>query len=358
MSFFTTSPRQKDLCPVCLEGFKEESDRVLGHFYGENRIVHLIHESCLEILLEKNREQNIQPLCPICELRITHVNEKRVVPFDLILAASLGRLADIKKEVPDLLAIPGEILNEAVEKAALQGHLDVLKYFISKGVEVLRAGHNRAFLFAVAGGQLEVVKYFFSDLRSTISENDLADAVVEAGSHGHLAVLKYFISKDVEVLHEGRNKAFLFAVDCNQLNIVEYFFSNLRATISEKDLLEALQRAAAKGHLELLKYLISKKVIISQKNQDKIFLLAVKEGHLNVAKYLIIKNNRRLPSREQLDLALLEAEQKGYLDVVDYFRRMIDGYNFAKRNLSCFLFWLGILIMGISVLSLAHSKQE
>jgi ankyrin repeat protein len=83
----------------------------------------------------------------------------------------------------------GNIPDEALRWAASDGHLDVVKYLVSKGANV-HVRDDEALLYAAGNGHLQVVKYLVEDHGADVHAHyDLT--LHWATENGHLEVVKY-----------------------------------------------------------------------------------------------------------------------------------------------------------------------
>ncbi|MGX2981911.1 ankyrin repeat domain-containing protein [Helicobacter sp. 23-1045] len=141
--------------------------------------------------------------------------------------------------------------SNALNIASYQGHLEIVKYLISKGANVNAKDSFgwTALISASSNGKLELVKYLISkgaDVKA--KSNDGYTALMSASFDGHLEVVKVLVES---------SKSGLFS-----------FFS--KGNINEKDKWgrTALMLASIKGHLEVVKYLVEKGVDINAQDNE------------------------------------------------------------------------------------------
>jgi len=132
-------------------------------------------------------------------------------------------------------------------------------------------------------GHIEIVKYLFhlnSDAIKTVN------AFIASASFGHLDVIKFFVSKchDLCFTNDFTRLALLTASAGGHLNVVEYFVRNGIETHFEDE--RALGLAIAHGQLDVVKYLVSIGADIHVLN-ERPFIKSVMHGQIAVAKYLI-----------------------------------------------------------------------
>jgi ankyrin repeat protein len=104
--------------------------------------------------------------------------------------------------------------------ACEQGHLDMVEYLTSQEIGCdPEADHNYAIQFAALNGHLEVVKYLFSIGGDPKSHNNYAIRL--ASKNGHLKVVKYLVDLGCDP-KACNNHAIQFASLNNHLDVVKY----------------------------------------------------------------------------------------------------------------------------------------
>ena len=112
-------------------------------------------------------------------------------------AAENGHLEVVKYLVS--LGVESNYLNNAFDSAASNGHIETVKYFISIGVDDFKY-NNFGLSSAASNGKLEMVKY----LVSLGAYNSKHDSIVRgAAINGHLDVVKYLVSVGANVRANG-----------------------------------------------------------------------------------------------------------------------------------------------------------
>lgn len=194
---------------------------------------------------------------------------------DLLVDSALnGDLAKIKQLVEqqgvDVNAQYSSTGGTALMYASLRGHLEIVKYLISKGADVNAKNDNGlTALMAASGdkGKLEIIK-----------------ALVE-GKGGLLSVFSK--GADVNAQDDNGETALMRACANGKLEIVKYLISkgadvNAKITVGQHKGLTALIGASFGGYLEVVKYLVSKGADINAKSDSGMTAL-------NVAKTNAIK---------------------------------------------------------------------
>jgi len=90
MNFVSCNVRGRPNCSICYENFRgTRSNKALGHKDASDRAIHLIHDNCLQKLIQFSlKNANTPPRCPLCREQITHVNGKPVQRVQRPLAAA------------------------------------------------------------------------------------------------------------------------------------------------------------------------------------------------------------------------------------------------------------------------------
>ena len=199
----------------------------------------------------------------------------------------LGKKEEMKKYLTssayqpyiDLLdgkEIDKNILNKMMIEMAKQGNIRGVEYFLTdKGADI-----DDALRWSSQKGHLEVVKYLVSKGADIHADNDFA--LRFAGYNGYLEVVKYLVFKGANI-HANNNAALRIASEAGHLEVVKYLTENGANIRADDDY--ALKWASRNGHLEVVKYLVEKGADIHA-NNDKALRVASKYGHLEVVKYL------------------------------------------------------------------------
>lgn len=134
--------------------------------------------------------------------------------------------------------------------ACEKGHLDLVKYLVSKGAKI---NHNYKILaLASSEGRFSVVKFLVSQ-GADISLNQYT-AFTCACEYGHLDVVKYFISKGVNP-QVNDNLGFKVACLKGHLHIVKYLISQGVCPHLEDGV--GIKLACQGNHVELIEYFAS-----------------------------------------------------------------------------------------------------
>ena len=111
--------------------------------------------------------------------------------------------------------------DEAVIRASIYGHLEVVKYLVEKCGADARANNNEAIRRASVYGHFEVVKYLVEKCGSNArSKNDLA--VQWASARGYLEVVKYLVEKCGADVRANNDWAVQASSANNYFEVVKY----------------------------------------------------------------------------------------------------------------------------------------
>lgn len=318
------------------------------------------------------------------KLLIEHVTRLQKSPtiskslFQFSYALQLGRIDIIKFLVEEKQFDVN--LDNPFSIACLSGNLDLVKYFVSKGVEVsiLNVQNESPFFLAMKEGNFEIVKFLIETqldridinfpninqetplsiacfhgheenvkyfLDFCVAKNRKIDlefpnnhgetALLYASYRGNLDIFKNLIEAGADFLHvrnRGGENAMGVAISFSRIEIVKYLVleKNVDLNMHVNNRNEtALCMAAADGASEIAKFLIStKKVDLNAQNKYKETPVSVAayRGALDIVKELfeagadiLIPDER---GRTPLELALYNRTE-----VADYLKEKIDGMN-------------------------------
>lgn len=184
------------------------------------------------------------------------------------------------------------------------GHLEVVKYLISKGADIHAKVDNKinishegeaTLMLAASSGQLEIVKYLIAQGANVNNQSKFyLTALKSAAGAGQLEVAKYLISKGAKVNMEGEiATALLSAVRSENVELVKYLIAqgaDVNAYIDSPSGKSALMFARK---LEIIKALISAGARVNDDMSGETLLLRIaKYGEtcgrtIETLKYLI-----------------------------------------------------------------------
>lgn len=139
--------------------------------------------------------------------------------------------------------------NDAVMRAAENGHLEVVKYLHEHGADIM-AGNNSALRGAARWGHSEVVKYLHEHGAEIIAGDN--DALRCAAEYGHLEVVKYLYEHGADLTARD-NYAVRYAAKNGHLKVVKYLHKHGADLTADDDY--AIRYAAERGYFDVVEYL-------------------------------------------------------------------------------------------------------
>ena len=189
--------------------------------------------------------------------------------------------------------------------ACLDGHLNVVKYFITKleqNCDPNIQGNNgyTPLHYASSGGHMDIVRYLITELGC---------GPTTPNSHGslplHIACLK------------------------GHLNITKYLITEQKCdpTSRGQNGSTPLHYASQGGHMNIIQYLIEQAIGCDSTTPNSCGSLplhiACRNGHLNAVKYFIFEQNCDPTSRGQNGFTPLHyASQRGHLNIIQYLTKL------------------------------------
>lgn len=207
---------------------------------------------------------------------------------------------------------------EAIQFAATDGHLDVVKYLVKHGqagiMDIGNELNRRPLHFASLGGNFEMVRFLVETCNVVVNATDDDDwsALHFACMGGDLQIVR-FLAKEHKL-------------DCNATGA---------------DGWGPLHCAVSNGNTEIAKYLLGERdasayVLVGDVNENLLHL-AVSEGHLDTVNFLVEEcgfHAREITSDS--DTALHVAARYGQLRIIQYLLKRLDPFDrrclIASRN--------------------------
>ncbi len=217
--------------------------------------------------------------------------------------------------------------DDALHWAARRGHLNIIKYLVFMGADI-HDDNECALRYACAYGHLEVVKYLVS-IGADININSKWPALFYASEHMQEEIIRYLISIGANI-HSNTEYALYAACSNNKLQLVKYLVS-LGADIHVKEENESIMTTCAveRGHLDILKYLVSIGADIDG-GKDRLVTIASRQGYLHIVKYLVsLGADMNAHGKENL----IESVSGGYLELTQYF--IDNGVAYDDNTLRC-----------------------
>jgi ankyrin repeat protein len=244
--------------------------------------------------------QESERIMDVCEVTWELVRLKMSLNFDAFCDhAAHGRLADVQRMLEsNELKLPRYAdQNDAVVRAAQNGHADVVEYLLRNAMFDPSANGNRAILWAAQNGHLAVVKRLLRDERVDPSAQKNI-TIQSAAYYGHVAVVDLLL-QDVRVEPSAENNcAVQWAAEQGHLAVVERLLREMRVDPSA-DNNSAIQRAAGHGHLAVVERLLQDPRVDPSAVDNRAVRAAARDGHLAV-RFSRPEHLKRFECRERL----------------------------------------------------------
>jgi ankyrin repeat protein len=258
--------------------------------------------------------------------------------FNVSRAAYNGHINIIK-----LLLNRGTIYRYcAITNAARNGHLDIIELILEDGINNIRI--NDVVQKASLGGHINVIKYLMSkDNKDNI---DINDAMVSACTGGHISVVKYFISLGAssfnrglyDAIMSGNKDLMLLLLNLGDISKSTYSFLYIAAFKGNMDMILTL---IEHGEINYNSIAYGASMAKSESN-TKVLIFSVNKGATNYNE--ILKNASNIGSMDMvnivieratmLDEALKEAINKHHYNIA----MIIMKYGGNVRNVEWFVF--------------------
>ncbi len=280
----------------CARCARERSGSPLDDTLSQRELPHSRHTGTLQL-------HALQHMYVPCRL-LSSLKMSLKVKFESFCAnAAHGRLADVQRMLESGELLVDGNLNDALVRAAENGHVDVVDCLLRHAMFDPSADDNYAIRLATENGHLAVVGRLLRDERVDPSVDD-GYAVRWAALHGHLAVDPS--AKD--------NSTVRMAARFGHTAVVERLLQDERVdpTVDNNYL---LRWAAANGRLAVVEWLLQDARIDPSADDNYAVRLAADGGHLAVVERLL-QDARVDPSADDND-AVGCAAVHGHFAVVD-----------------------------------------
>lgn len=218
----------------------------------------------------------------------------------------------------------------ALINASQNGHLEVVKYLISKGANmdliISRNRNDTALIWASIKRHLEIVKVLVEN-GADLNINGMFDntALITASQKGYFEIVKVLVEGGADV--NIRNRDDKTALECSATDEI---WDYLEAKTNDIDLTKSLCNFIERNNLGKVKYLVEKRgADINDYWNGAPLWRASRGGHLEIVKYLVEHGANVNAKDSYNDVALAIASECGHLEVVKYLLAngaIIDGY--------------------------------
>lgn len=217
----------------------------------------------------------------------------------------------------------------ALIRASYKGHLEIVKYLISKGADMDFAFNDRstALIWASDKGHLEIVKVLVengADLNKKSGGIFGDTALIRASKKGYFEIIKVLVEGGADV--NIRNSYDEIALECSATDEI---WDYLEDKTNDINLTKALCNFIERNNLGKVKYLVEKRGADINGENGEPLRQASRYGHLEMVKYLVEHGANVNAKDNYNNVALAVASECGLLEVVKYLLAngaIIDGY--------------------------------
>jgi hypothetical protein len=201
-------------------------------------------------------------------------------------AAESGNLTGVIYIIENNHEIEGAEYTSALQLAAENGHLDIVKYMAERAVEhdVDLRINFQPLLVSAANGHLPIVRYLVEEHNADIHVfNNLI--LILSASDGHIHVVRYLVGRGADI-NVDNGFVFTIAAQNGYLDIMKFLIGE-GINIKKNHYNEALQWAAENGHLPIVKFLIEECEADIHANNDGALRLSAEHGNSDIVEYLV-----------------------------------------------------------------------
>ncbi|QGR53618.1 ankyrin repeat-containing protein [Moumouvirus maliensis] len=141
-------------------------------------------------------------------------------PVEKLFEVSKDGNIDIIKNLLDSNKFSDYIYDQCVIILAKNGYLEIIKYFVSIGVDIY-FDNNKIYRSAIKNGRLNIVKYLIENGMNINLQDE--NSLYLSVKNGHLSVVKYLVENNYK--NESFDKLYYIAYYFKHQDIVEYFNS-------------------------------------------------------------------------------------------------------------------------------------
>lgn len=252
---------------------------------------------------------------------------------------------------------------EAINVSVANGFLDITQYLYNIYIERFNKSDcfsERILNIAIRNKNLELVKWLDKKCKYySYKETWLA------GKVGNLSILKWLYQYRTKEIIEKRgniriieyyiedDRAIIFASESGHFQIVKYICE--KEIISDELIIEAINRAARKGHIEIIVYLYNQ---YPNNYDSSVYIYAAKGGYLNIIKYIHTRfNNSKMNNLNNL-LIIDAAVVNGHLHIIKWlYNNQIRNYSIGSMYNACKKGYLNIVKWLVEHKPISYGKK-
>ncbi len=258
---------------------------------------------------------------------ITHLDDNGVMEA-FIRAASIGN-EKVVVSFLDTHQMTFKTLEQALENAALHGHIMVLKHLFLKHKHKIAADpKGQALRNAARHGRVKTTAFIIEQCKDEISTGFYGRAFEDAAEQGHAAILAILTNTHVEIEASYKGRAFNVAAQCGRLAVIEYMLNHCLKDISYVEKGSALNYAAEIGHADIVRVLLQQAGNdIDNVDKESALTLAASKGFLPVVQAILIAVGNEIDAGDK-EQALQIAQNYGHGSIVEAFKQYNVGHAF------------------------------
>lgn len=260
----------------------------------------------------------------------------------LLSAAYMGQLDEIKRLVKQQgvnLDVKDEEGCTPLIHAALEGHLDVVRYLVEAKAN-LEAKHelkehehwedqlgDTVLILAAEIGELNVVQYLVKEARANLETRNTEGytALIVAAEKGRLDVVQCLLEARANLearTEKGEQTALTRAAVCARLDVVQHLVKEPHPALDTRDANghTPLTVAAGIGDLDIVRCLLQAKANLEAEDGHNALSIAASYPHaINVTRYLVKEAHANVETNDSAGCTpLMFAAQKGNLIAVRF----------------------------------------
>ncbi|KAI0537632.1 ankyrin repeat-containing domain protein [Xylaria digitata] len=206
----------------------------------------------------------------------------------------------------------------AIDAAAMNGHVDIVKILIESRTDDLSADYNLALQAAAENGHLDIVKILIENRVDVNTDTDYGTPLTAAATIGHIDIVKILLQNraDVNKVTE-RGTALSAAAGNGHLDIVGLLVGHQADVNKNTAHGTALASAASNGHLAVVNFLVKNGAIAEKDTNCSVALsIAANNKNFDIVK-ILLQNGATIHQDADRGIALLAAVANGDLDIID-----------------------------------------
>lgn len=214
--------------------------------------------------------------------------------------------------------------NMGIHLAAHNNHIEVVKFFISKGVPINAKGRSGKTALMISHSHEDMARFLLENGSSPYEMDEFGNMAIHlASKNGWIEVMRVLLQVlkfPVDTLNAKGLSAIMIAAEVGHVQIAELLFANcasLTAQNVEGD--TAIHIATRSRHCDFVKFLLDQGVFVDipGNNLCSALMVAVEIGDVETAELFIRKGASLMARNAQGDMAIHIAVRNGHADLVN-----------------------------------------